>query len=509
MEPLEQSGPPRRLFGLIGWTVVALVFVGVIVYGLSVYLNWIVLQSMYASKAGLDWFAINFYHNNTFIVAAVLALLFVNPIPRRSHLFEGLSALGGAFARVRGEEAVVSLGPGIIVWLFWQVIKWAIAFGLIVTANGIPGLGNLTIIITMLQSGLGNWGQVFRIFQLPLAPASGTELVTLMPTMEVQYRLIYDIVAAVLFVAVLRLILMLARDFARLKTNAWTRDLFLILALVVLVVIVDAPYWVMNIATPNDYLIAVIIFVSFLVIAASFQFGIIRRTIGMTRRKRWLVYIAALLLLATLVVNIGFVTGYSLNWNNNWSNYEWKPMTMKEIEVTRWAAGIQNVVTAPLSSVPAGNTSIIVSLVRQWDHDASYTKMINQIGVNWMQLSASQIIYLNGHEYWAAPTTINYPTDDWISHHLIYTHAARIIVIDSHTGDYVSVPNAFGVKMEPLIYYGEELSDDVYVHVRGFDEIGNASYTGDPDYTLSGWQRRLWFLVKERPGWFRLQPSRR
>ena len=66
--------------------------------------------------------------------------------------------------------------------------------------------------------------------------------------------------------------------------------------------------------------------------------------------------------------------------------------------------------------------------------------MINQIGVNWMQLSASQIIYLNGHEYWAAPTTINYPTNDWISHHLIYTHAARIIVIDSHTGDYVSVP---------------------------------------------------------------------
>jgi hypothetical protein len=483
-----------------------LVFVGVIVYGLSVYLNWIVLQSMYASKAGLDWFAINFYHNNTFIVAAVLALLFINPIPRRSHLFEGLSALGGAFARVRGEEAVVSLGPGIVVWLFWQVIKWAIAFGLIVTANGIPSLGNLTIIITMLQSGLGNWGQVFRIFQLPLAPASGTELVTLMPTMEVQYRLIYDIVAAVLFVAVLRLILMLARDFARLKTNAWTRDLFLILALVVLGVIVDAPYWVMNIATPNDYLIAIIIFVSFLVIAASFQFGIIRRTIGMTRRKRWLVYIAALLLLATLGVNIAFVTGYSLNWNNNWSNYEWKPMTMKTIEVTRWTAGIQNIVTGPLSSVPAGNTSTIVSLVRQWDHDASYTKMINQIGVNWMQLSASQIIYLNGHEYWAAPTTINYPTDDWISHHLIYTHAARIIVIDSHTGDYVSVQSAFGVKVEPLIYYGEALSDDVYVHIKGFEEIGNASYTGAPDYTLSGWQRSLWFLVKEGQVGFALSP---
>ena len=506
MEHMEPSGPSPRLFGIFGWIIVALVFVGVIVYGLSVYLDWIVLESMYASKAGLDWFSINFYHNNTFIVAAVLAFLFVNPVPRRSHLFEALWSLGGAFARVRGEEQVVSLGPGKVVWLFWQIVKWAIAFWIIATANGIPGFGNMTVIITMLQSGLGNWGQVVRIFQLPMVPASGTELVALMPTMEVQYRLIYDIVGAVVFVAVLRLILMLVRDFARMKTNAWMRDLFLILALVVLAVIADAPYWVMNIVTPYDYLIAVIVFVGFLVIAASFQFGVIRRTIGMTRRKRWMVYIMALFLLAILVVNLGFVVGYSLNWNNNWSDYEWKPMTMKEIEVTRWSAGLQNVITEPLSSLPTGNTSMIVSVVRQWDHDASYTKMKNQIGVNWMQLSASQIIYLNGHEYWAAPTTINYPTDDWISHHLIYTHAAKIIVIDSHTGEYVSVPQAFGVNTEPSIYYGEQLTDDVYVHIRGFDEIGNASYNGEPDYTLSGWQRMLWFLVKESQVGFAFTP---
>jgi hypothetical protein len=485
---------------------VALVFVGVIVYALSVYLDWAVLQSMYASKAGLNWFSINFYHNNTFIVAGLLALLFINPIPRRSHLFEAFSALGGAFAHMRGQEETVSLGPGKIAWFLWQVVKWAVAFWVITTANGIPGFGNVSMVITMLQSGLGNWGQVGRVFQLPLVPVSGAELVALMPTMEVQYQLIYEIVTAVAFVAVLRLFLMFVHDFGRLKTNAWARDLFLILALMVLMEIIDAPYWVMNIATPNDYLIAITVFFSFLVIAASFQFGVIRRTIGMARRKRWIVYIMGLFLFVVLIVNVGFVVGYSLNWNNNWTDYEWKPMTMKQIEVTRWAAGIQNVVTAPLSSLPAGNTTTIISLVRQWDHDASYTKMINQIGVNWMQLSASQIINLNGHEYWAAPTTINYPTDDWISHHLIYTHAAKIIVIDSHTGDYVSVQTAFGVKVEPLIYYGEALSDDVYVHVTGFDEIGNASYTGAPDYTLSGWQRSLWFLVKEGQVGFALTP---
>src|SRR5271157_2850326 len=133
MDSMERSGSPRHLFGLIGWITVALVFVGVIVYALSVYLDWIVLQSMYASKAGLNWFSINFYHNNTFIVAGVLALLFINPIPRRSHLFEAFSGLGGAVTRVRGEAETVptSLGPGKIAWLLWQVVKWAIAFCLI------------------------------------------------------------------------------------------------------------------------------------------------------------------------------------------------------------------------------------------------------------------------------------------------------------------------------------------------------------------------------------------
>ena len=503
---MEQSRPSPRIFGLLSWIIVAIILVGVIVYGLSVYLDWIVLQSMYASKAGLNWFSINFYHNNTFIVAALLALLFINPIPRRSHLFEALSALGGSFARLRGQDESVSLGPGKVAWFLWQVLKWAVAFCLIAAANGIPGFGNLAIVITMLQSGMGNWSQVLRVFQLPLIPASGTELVALMPTMEVQYRLIYDIFGAVLFVAALRITLMLARDFARVKTNAWMRDVFLILALIVLATIVGAPYWIMNIATPNDYLIALTVFVSFIVIAFSFQFGVVRRTIGMARRRRGILYLVALLLLGTLIVNVGFVVGYSLNWNNNWTGYEWIPMTNKEIQVTRWAAGIQDVVTSPLSSLPAGNTSTIVSLVRQWDHDASYTKMINQIGVNWMQLSASQIIYINGHEYWAAPTTINYPTNDWISHHLIYTHAAKIIVIESHTGDYTSVQDAFGVKQEPLIYYGEAMTDDVYVHVKGFDEIGNASYSGVPDYTLSGWQRSLWFLVNEGQVGFAFNP---
>ena len=502
----RQPEAPLRFAGLLVWIIVALIFGGVIIYGLYVYLDWTVLQFMYAFKADLNWFEIRFYHNNTFVIAAILALFIINPIPGRSHLFECLSAIGAAYTRVTGQQEVVSLGPGKMLWLIWQVIKWAVAFGIIASANGMPGFGNLSIVVTMLQSGIGDWSQVLKVIQLPLFQVSGEELVALMPTMEVQYRLIYDVVGAFVAVAIFRLVLMFVRDFIRVKTNAWIRDLFLILGLIVFLIIFGAPYWAMNIATPYDYIIAIIVFVSFVLIATFSQLGLIDRTMGMARRRRWALYIVGLFILVTLVVNIGFVAGFSLNWNNNWIQYEWKPMTNKEIQVTRWSAGLENIASTPLSSLPAGNTSRIVSLVRQWDHDASYTKMKNQIGVNWMQLSDSSIIYINGHEYWVAPTTINYLTGDWISQHLIYTHAARIVLIDSHTGDYVTTQQAFGVETEPLIYYGEAFSNDVYVHIKGFDEIGNASYTGEPDYVLSGWQRTLWFLAREGQVGFAFTP---
>jgi len=35
------------------------------------------------------------------------------------------------------------------------------------------------------------------------------------------------------------------------------------------------------------------------------------------------------------------------------------------------------------------------------------------------------------------------------------------------------------------------------VHVPGYDEVQNASYPGKVDYTLSGWQKAMWFTFAE------------
>ncbi len=65
--------------------------------------------------------------------------------------------------------------------------------------------------------------------------------------------------------------------------------------------------------------------------------------------------------------------------------------TAKEIEITNWAAGISDLEIKSLDDLTSNATpaSEIESLtnVRQWDQTASYLRMRNQIGANWMQLA--------------------------------------------------------------------------------------------------------------------------
>lgn len=213
------------------------------------------------------------------------------------------------------------------------------------------------------------------------------------------------------------------------------------------------------------------------------------------------------MIIAILLINAAIITGFRLNWNNNWIEYEWRPLTEKQIAVTRWAAGIQTIERQSILNLSMGNLTKTLGQIRQWDQEAAYSRMMNRVGANWMTLADSDILYVRGHEYWAAPTTVLYPSTDWISTHLIYTHTSKIIVIDSHTGDYINVTDAFGISEEPLIYYGEGFDTPVYVNVKGFNEVEGASYSGPPDYVLSGWQRSLWFVSQGQLGFASSPPQ--
>jgi len=186
--------------------------------------------------------------------------------------------------------------------------------------------------------------------------------------------------------------------------------------------------------------------------------------------------------------------------------------TAKEIEITNWAAGISDLEIKSLDDLTSNATpaSEIESLtnVRQWDQTASYLRMRNQIGANWMQLADSDIVYLKGHEYWIAPLTFE-TAQTWtsfINQHIIYTHTEGMIVLDAYSGELIEDDNLVALlnrTEEVNFYYGEGLgfSDSVFVYVENFEEVGNSSFGGVPDYTLTGFESFYYLLTLGPQAW--------
>jgi hypothetical protein len=461
-----------------------------------VVLNWSIAQSVYSAKAGLGWFGITFYHDYTFIAAGLFALLLVYPKPGGSDLWRLGTVVFRRMRPYEAEQGGMRIPEKMNVWLWalWQVLKWAIGFYAFAASGAFPFLGQIMNPIMMMSMGLGSWANVPRIFALPLAPASGASLVALMPSMSVQYAVLSYVASAFLLVLAFRIVLRLLAHLATRRSDVWLRDFLSLVGVILLETIIGAPYWLMNIATPYVY---GIVWSTLLLTGVGMAY--LWRSRAPSPRLN-LFKAAAVLLTVLLVVQVGVGAFYFFNWNNNYLAYSWYPQTQKQITVTRWAAGLDGIHVTNITDLPTSNPSTTLNLVRQWDQQAASVTNTKEIGAyNWMGLASSEIVFYNGTEYWVSPTTPTFPSTDWISEHLIYTHAAKVLTINTHNGSVVPVTNAFGIPSEPLIYYGEGAGFDnsVYVHVPGYDEIQNVSYPGSPDYVLSGWQKAMWFTFAE------------
>jgi hypothetical protein len=514
------QAPIRDRRRILPWIVLAILLTIVGLYAASIWLNWTILETMYNQKADLDWFGINFYGGLTFVVAAILALFFINPFPRRSDLFESFNALIGLQYRQAPYGGYGSgapqrrvrpmyIRPSKLLWGFWQFLKWTILFALFSLYNGFPGFGNLTIVVDMALKGYGSWSLVPRVATLPLNPGSAQEIISLVPTMEIQYQILVYIALVLMVVIALRFFLKFIRDVVIRAGDKWLRDIFVALSAVVFSVFIGIPYWGMDITIPYEWGAVTTVLVSFVVLSVFFQIRSSKETIPLAQRRRTGLIIATLIIILLLLLNIGAFAYYRFNFNNNYIAYQWNPLVSKQVVVGSWAAGIQNVTYTDISHIPSGNASTTLSLIRNWDSNSSYTQSQNELGVNWLQTDQPSIVYVYGQEYWVTPTTFSYPDpNDWIGVHLIYTHSSKIIVMNTHTGDFVNVTQAFKIPTQPLMYYGEDLNpeepgfaNDVYVHAGSVQEIENVSYSGPSDYTLCGAQRALWFLEQGQLGY--------
>jgi hypothetical protein len=485
-----------RLYKWLTRLVLVFIAVAVALAVAWVILQWSIAESVYSAKAGLDWFGITFYHEYTFVAAGLFALLLVYPNPGGSDLWRLGTVL---YRRMRPYEAEqegtrISEKMNVWLWALWQTLKWALAFFAFTASGGFPFLGPVMNPITMMTMGLGNWADVPRIFALPLSPTSGAGLVALMPAMTVQYAVLSYAISVFLLVFAVRTLLRLLANLATRRSDVWIRNFLTLVAAILAEVILGAPYWLMNIATPYVYGIAW----SALLLTVVGIVSLSRRNQEAPRLKLFKAF--AVVLAAILLVQVAAGAFYFFNWNNNYLAYSWYPQTQKQITVTRWSAGLDNIKVSNITSLPTSNPTTTLNLVRQWDQQAATVTNTKEIGAyNWMGLASSEIVFYNGTEYWVSPTTPVFPSTDWISEHLIYTHAAKVLVINTHNGSVVPTTGAFGIASEPLIYYGEGsgFNQNVYVRVPGYNEIQNVSYSGTPDYVLSGWQKFMWFTFAE------------
>ena len=480
------------------WVLIAIFAIIVGLFAAWIYLQWSIAEHVYATKADLNWFGITFYHGYTFLVGGILALLVINPRVGKSDLSSLLTLMSRRTSSQYGDEfqrPLAELKPGAWLWGLWQFVKWALVFGFFVINDGFPTLGPIMNSVAMLSQGLGSWAQVPRLLVLPIFPATGTQLISLMPTMEVQYNLIYYAVSAFLTVFAVRMILRLLKNLTTRGSNVWTRNILAIAAAISLVITLSAPYWYMTAMTPFLYGLSIVVFISFLF--AYSYFGKRREAL---LPPRGFYRVVAFAIIFLLIIQVGALAYLGINWNNNYVPYQFDPGVQKQITVTRWSSGIQNITDGSVTSLPTSQPSTILDVVRQWDQTAANVTNTKAIGAyNWMALGSSEIVYLNGTEYWVSPTTPAYPATDWISEHLIYTHASKILVINTYNGSEIPVTKAYGVPTEPPLYYGQGSGfyNDVYVHIPGYDEIGNASYSGTPDYNLTGWQKTMWMTFAE------------
>ncbi|TFG31923.1 hypothetical protein EU527_11390 [Candidatus Thorarchaeota archaeon] len=233
--------------------------------------------------------------------------------------------------------------------------------------------------------------------------------------------------------------------------------------------------------------------------------------IGNNPRAFGLLTIFLIAIIVMLPITQGLYYGIQMN-GDKYVDWKFNLETQKEIEITNWATGLTNLEILSLDALTSNATpaSEIESLttVRQWDQTASYLRMRNQIGANWMQLADSDIIYFKNHEYWVAPLTFELSTTwtNFINQYIIYTHTEGMLVLDAFSGELVEKNDLVALinRTEGIsFYYGEGLgfSESVFVNVANFEEVGNATFKGTPDYTLRGFESFYYLLTLGPSAW--------
>jgi len=203
-----------------------------------------------------------------------------------------------------------------------------------------------------------------------------------------------------------------------------------------------------------------------------------------------------------------------------YSQYEWTQKINREISWTRACAGLdmieeRSIENFTLSSDPLNDTQMI-SQIRQFDQDFAVQSLAAKIGTTFEGLADSDIVYIDGTEYWVAPKSIRlsqFSGDPVKTNTELYDHIEGFLAMDTFTGELVNISSIFNISEDYPIFFGESESkkfleqQNSKAGLGAYDEsilldtgwrggIPNNKYVyeGEPDGVLKGLEA-FWYTV--------------
>jgi hypothetical protein len=223
-------------------------------------------------------------------------------------------------------------------------------------------------------------------------------------------------------------------------------------------------------------------------------------------------FLILILILIPLFISLGPVIG--LNNTAVWTEQEWSKKINREIQWTRETAGLDMFEERPIYNFSQSTVTPdaqMISQVRQFDQDFAVQYLAASIGSTYEGLADSDIVYINGTEYWVAPKTIRFsqiaadPVQ--ISTELL-DHVEGFFAIGTFSGTLVDTLSVFNISNHYPIFFGESESAKYLQNTLGYipESIQGAydsdillgtewvggipnnihNYTAQPDGTLTG-----------------------
>jgi len=204
--------------------------------------------------------------------------------------------------------------------------------------------------------------------------------------------------------------------------------------------------------------------------------------------------------------------GPSLSLNNlaTWTDMQWNRHDSRTIAWTQECAGLDMFEERTIENFTAStitNDTEIISQIRQYDQDYAVPILAAKLGTTWEGLADSDIVYINGSEYWVSPKTLKVGeiAGDVINTYTeLYDHVEGFLALDTFTGDIVNVTQTFNMSETYPIFFGEHernyasgaYDSDILLGTGWAGEIekNDHVYEGVADGTLVG-AEAFWYSI--------------